>query len=52
VTFFTVRGGWGVGLWMVFQKDFKELVREDSVVVVYVVVGVVLSMYVKSFQCV
>jgi hypothetical protein len=48
---FQCKGG-GVGLWMAFQKDFKDLVREDSVVVVYVVVGDVLSVYVKSFQCV
>jgi hypothetical protein len=36
-------------LWTVFQKDFKDLVWEDGVVVVYVVVDV-LCVYVKSFQ--
>jgi hypothetical protein len=34
---------------MGFQKDVKELVREYGLVVVYVVVGDVFFVYVKSF---
>ena len=37
---------------MVFQKDVKDLVREDGLAVIYVVVGDVFSVYVEFFECV
>jgi hypothetical protein len=35
---------------MDFQEAFKDPIRKDGVVVIYVVVGGVLSVYVKPFQ--
>ena len=42
----------GFFLWMVFQKNVKDLIREYSLVVIYVVVGDVFSAYVEFFKCV
>jgi hypothetical protein len=42
----------GVILWLVFQKDVKDSIREDGLVVIDMVVGEVLSVYMKSFKCV
>jgi hypothetical protein len=43
-----VGGGFIMG--MVFQKDVKDPVREDSLVVIYVVTSEVFWVYVKSFK--
>jgi hypothetical protein len=44
--------GWGIILWLVFQKDVKDPIREYCLLVIDMVVCEEFCVYMESFECV